>query len=128
MGWIIQVVAMGMLNIGVGYLGASHSKSLEFLLVPLTQNGGTNFKVLTVFLFQKIIYLLFLAAFFYVLICIMLWEILSGFSLFVTPSTSSCMSSSLFVCVTDNTHNIFVFVLWMILVEQEIFNGNCYSL
>ena len=35
-------------------LGASHSKSLEFLLVLLTQDGGTNFKALTVFLFPKI--------------------------------------------------------------------------
>ena len=40
-------------------LGASHSKSLEFHLVPLTQCGGTNFKALTVFLFPKIVHLPF---------------------------------------------------------------------
>ena len=40
-------------------LGASHSKSLEFLLVPLTNDGETNFKALTVFLFSKIVYLPF---------------------------------------------------------------------
>ena len=40
-------------------LGASHSKSLEFLLVPLTKDGGTYFKALTVFLFPKIVCLPF---------------------------------------------------------------------
>ena len=35
-------------------LGASHTKNFEFLLVPLTQCGGTNFKALTIFLFPKI--------------------------------------------------------------------------
>ena len=33
------------------HLSASHSKKLEVLLVLLTQDGGTNFKALTVFLF-----------------------------------------------------------------------------
>ena len=33
----------------VGRLGASHSKSFEFLLVPLTQCGGTNLKAITTF-------------------------------------------------------------------------------
>ena len=41
------------------HLGASDSKSLEFPLVPLTKDGGTYFKALTVFLFPKIVYLPF---------------------------------------------------------------------
>ena len=36
------------------HLVASHSKSLEFLLVPLTHDGRINFKALTVFSFFKI--------------------------------------------------------------------------
>ena len=46
----------------VGRLGASHSKSFEFLLVPLTQCGGTNFKALTIFLFPKIGHLPFFSS------------------------------------------------------------------
>ena len=38
----------------ISHLGASHNKSLEFLLVPLTQCGGTNFKALTIFPFPQI--------------------------------------------------------------------------
>ena len=43
-------------------MGASHSKSLESHLVPLTSDGGTNFKALTVFLFPKMVYLPFFSS------------------------------------------------------------------
>ena len=43
----------------ISHLGASHSKSFEFLLVPLTQCKGTNFKALTIFHFPKIGRLIF---------------------------------------------------------------------
>ena len=42
-----KALAVGLLETKVRSLCASHSKCLEFLLIPLTQDGGTNFKALT---------------------------------------------------------------------------------
>ena len=81
------------------HLGASHSKSFEFILVPLIQCGGTNFKAFTVFLFPKIGHLPFLfTALFYGLICISLSEFRSGFSWYKTLRTSSCILWTAHLC------------------------------
>ena len=51
-------------------LGASHTKSLEFSLVLLTNDRGTNFKALS--FFKISLSSISLAAIFYVLICLLL--------------------------------------------------------
>ena len=93
------------------HLGASHSKSLEFLLVPLTQDGRTNFEALTLFLFQKTFYLPFfsslpLCPFFHNAVgdSVRLHFIRNTMDLFLYTFKP-------FIYVTDNTRNIFVFVV-----------------
>ena len=48
------------ISLSIPYLRASHSKKIDFLLVPLTQHGVKKIMKMTVFLFSKFLHLPFL--------------------------------------------------------------------
>ena len=61
-------------------LGASHSKSFEFLLVLLNQCGGTNFKALTIFHSPKIGHFSFVKLHYFMSCCRSFYQVSVGTS------------------------------------------------
>ena len=94
-------------------LGASDSKSFEFLLVPLSQCKGTNFKAIFVLFFLRIGYLPFFSSTVSCPILPIAIGVAVGLQL-LQNTVNFFLYHFDCASVTENVHNIFVLVLRMI--------------